>query len=102
MLNTSTRTGRHYSGLRFRSSAPGEYPRGQSGKLTRSIAYATSGINTLRISSNVVYAKYLEEGTVNMSARPHKKLGWMRLAIELEEGITERYLQQEPAKELIR
>ena len=32
MLGTGTRTGRKYSGLPNRSSAPGEYPRSQSGR----------------------------------------------------------------------
>ena len=92
MLSTGTRSGRKYPNLKFQSSAPGEYPRSQSGELLRTIYYDSSH-TSIRVGATANHALYLEKGTKRMSARPHPSLPWLRLAMELEERNIENYLR---------
>ena len=70
------RTGIKYKSLLNRSSAPGEAPAAQSGKLrqewddiTERQGNGHTSIVTSRITSTTPYAGYLEEGTERMAAR---------------------------------
>lgn len=72
-----TRSGVKYKSLPNRSSAPGEAPAAQSGKLrqewddiTERQGNGHTSIVTSRITSTTPYAGYLEEGTERMAARP--------------------------------
>jgi hypothetical protein len=100
MLSTGSRTGRKYKGNPFVSSAPGEYPRSQSGALRDSIYYDANSIHDFRIGATAKHAIYLEGGTRFMSARPHPDLPFMQLAMELEERNIENYLQDGPYQEI--
>jgi hypothetical protein len=102
LLATGSRSGEHYRGQPHRSSAPGEYPRSQSGRLLRSIYYATSGFHSFRIGATEPHADFLERGTALMSARPTIKLPWMQKAMKLEERNITNYLRREVTKELRR
>lgn len=71
------RNGIKYKSLPNRSSAPGEAPAAQSGKLrqewddiTERQGNGHTSIVTSRITSTTPYAGYLEEGTERMAARP--------------------------------
>lgn len=71
------RNGIKYKSLPNRSSAPGEAPAAQSGKLrqewddiTERQGNGHTSIVTSRIISTTPYAGYLEEGTERMAARP--------------------------------
>ena len=71
------RNGIKYKSLPNRSSAPGEAPAAQSGKLrqewddiTERQGNGHTSIVTSRITSTTPYAGYLEEGTESMAARP--------------------------------
>lgn len=71
------RNGVKYKSLPNRSSAPGEAPAAQSGKLrqewddiTERQGNGHTSIVTSRITSTTPYAGYLEEGTERMAARP--------------------------------
>lgn len=71
------RNGIKYKSLSNRSSAPGEAPAAQSGKLrqewddiTERQGNGHTSIVTSRITSTTPYAEYLEEGTERMAARP--------------------------------
>lgn len=50
-------------------SAPGEFPRLDTGELRRSITWEISG-SVARVGTNKIYGKYLELGTRHMEARP--------------------------------
>ena len=70
------RNGIKYKSLPNRSSAPGEAPAAQSGKLrqewddiTERQGNGHTSIVTSRITSTTPYAGYLEEGTERMAAR---------------------------------
>jgi len=53
-------------------SAPGGYPYRQSGDLIRSYVYQVDRANLWSaIASDLVYARYLEQGTRIMRPRPH-------------------------------
>lgn len=92
LLNTGLRTGRKYRGLPNRSSAPGEFPRSQSGRLAKSLYFNASGSLAFRVGATVKWALFLSKGTKFMSARPNKSEPWLRRVINLNEGITRNYL----------
>lgn len=60
----------------YKASAPGEPPRSRTRTLIKSIAYEVRWYNvgtevvTVRVGSNVPYARHLEFGTRKMAARP--------------------------------
>jgi hypothetical protein len=66
-IRTGSRSGEHYSGLPNRSSAPGEPPKTQSGRLASSIksmsrAYPKEGRSFGQVISNAPYSQALEYG----------------------------------------
>jgi hypothetical protein len=64
----SPKSGIHHPGLPRRSSAPGEYPANQSGKLRGSIRTSSSATR-MDIGTTAKHAKYLRWGTVKMARR---------------------------------
>lgn len=73
---SGSRGGKKYKRLPNRSSAPGEPPASQSGDLMEYWNEDTlvEGNRVIsRIKSDTEYAKYLDEGTSRMAARPIKK-----------------------------
>jgi len=94
MLTTGTRTGRKYKNLPNRSSAEGEAPRSQSGRLVRSIYFNAGSSTQFSVGATARHAIFLERGTKFMGARPNPKLPWLKLSIHLEEGNTEKYLKE--------
>ena len=92
ILNTGNRTGVKYRRLPHRSSAPGEPPRSQSGRLAKSADYVVTGSKEVMVKESKI-GKFLEDGTRKMHPRPH-----LILAINLEERNVENYLQKGPEK----
>lgn len=68
------------------ASSPGEYPRSQTGRLRDSIEYQIRG-DSLVIFAGAEYARYLEDGTSKMGARP-----FMRRGIEETSDLVEQHL----------
>lgn len=60
LIKDPPKTGRKYPSLPNRSSAPGESPANQSGKLMESVKYKVSSWNLLRVGDTVKYGKFLE------------------------------------------
>lgn len=71
LLTTGARTGRKYPNLPNRSSARGEPPRSQSGRLVRSYNYKVSSWHQMTVGESATYAGFLEDGTRKMRPRPH-------------------------------
>lgn len=87
MLTTGSRSGIQYHRLPHRSSAPGEPPRSQGGRLVKSADYVVTGSKEIIVKESLI-GKFLEEGTSRMRPRPH-----LIRAIDLEERNVEKYLQ---------
>jgi HK97 gp10 family phage protein len=73
------KTGRVYKvrGRKRRASAPGEYPANQTGNLRSAINFSVNGDDELQFGAqeegskrDAKYAKFLENGTSRMRARP--------------------------------
>ena len=92
LLSTGIRTGRKYKNLPNRSSAPGEFPRSQSGRLAKSLYSNASGSLSFRVGATEKWAIFLAAGTKIMSARPNKTESWLIFVINQNEGITRNYL----------
>jgi len=73
LIRTGNRTGRQYSfrGRIHIASSPTEAPANRSGRLARSGGYKVSGPYQMVVGEKVEYAKFLEDGTKKMKARPH-------------------------------
>lgn len=71
LIMSPPKTGRKYPELPNRSSAPGEAPANQSGKLAGSGGYKVRNHLEMTVGEEVEYAKYLEDGTKKMKKRPH-------------------------------
>lgn len=70
-LHTVGRRQRNLRNWRYNPSKPGEFPHLDSGDLRRSIFFQINrSLQTVRVGSNLKYAKYLEEGTKRMAQRP--------------------------------
>lgn len=74
-ISDGRKTGKKYPNLPNRSSAAGEYPAKQSGKLIRAIKTVLSPDKTqafvgVHNTAQVPYAVWLEYGTRNMAERP--------------------------------
>ncbi len=54
-----------------RASAPGEAPMTDTGRLANSINFDRVGDLTATVGSNLIYALYLEYGTMDMRPRPY-------------------------------
>lgn len=98
-LISGTRTGRKYPQLPNRSSAPGEYPKNQSGRLKDSL-YAKASFSELKIGAKAKHGLYLEFGTSRMSARPNAKNPWLQMAMRLQRRNIRNYLTREVLKEI--
>lgn len=70
-IQKGTRTGRLYrrGSITHRASAPGEFPKSDTGRLVSSI-YVDFTYQIARVGSQLKYAKWLEDGTTKMAARP--------------------------------
>lgn len=76
---TGTRGGREYkvpgTQVRVKASAPGEAPATRTGRLRQSYAvsdiYDHNGNMSIRVGSELDYARRLERGTKKMKPRPH-------------------------------
>lgn len=70
-IQTGGRTGRLYRRGRnmHQSSAPGEYPKSDTGRLASSIRTDFSFLNA-SVGSDLNYSAWLENGTPRMAARP--------------------------------
>jgi HK97 gp10 family phage protein len=66
------KTGRVYErgNITHQSSAPGEAPATDTGRLASSVEYKMESRLTATVGSNVVYGSYLEFGTQRIAARP--------------------------------
>jgi HK97 gp10 family phage protein len=71
LIKDPPKTGRKYPSLKNRSSAVGEAPAYQSGKLSRGVRYAVSGWSKMEVGDTVFYGYFLEYGTTKMKPRPH-------------------------------
>ena len=71
LLTTGVRTGRKYRNLPNRSSARGEPPQSQSGRLVRSYNYKVASWHHMTVGERATYAGLLEGGTRKMAPRPH-------------------------------
>ena len=71
LLTTGARTGRKYDALPNRSSARGEAPQSQSGRLVRSYNYKVASWHHMTVGERATYAGFLEGGTRKMAPRPH-------------------------------
>lgn len=67
------KTGRVYriGNKRHQASAPGQAPANLSGVLRRSVDFNVKGSTELEFGAKADYAKYLEQGTQKMAARPY-------------------------------
>lgn len=101
LLDTGIRTGRKYSRLPHRSSAPGEMPRSQSGRLSRLMFSKTGGIDNFRVGNTAAYARFLSDGTKHMKPRKSKTNPWLEFVIQLEERNTEKYLHNGVLREIM-
>jgi len=69
-LRTGNRASKRRTRVRQRS-APGEYPKSDTGRLAKSIVSILTGPNTVAVGTTFVkYGRYLEEGTRHMAPRP--------------------------------
>lgn len=106
LLTTGVRSGRKHPGLPNTSSAPGEFPRSQSGRLAQSLYSKAGSRFQFRIGATAPWATFLAKGTGNpdgserMSPRKSKAEPWLEFVIEQEENITENYLHDGVAKEI--
>lgn len=73
MILDPPKTGKVYriNGRNHRASAPGEAPANLTGTLRRSIDFEVRGSMNMTFGANAPYAKYLEDGTEKMKARPY-------------------------------
>lgn len=71
-LTTGNRSGRvyRYRGQSYQASAAGEIPAKRSGDLAKSVDFGVSG-KRLTFGERMFYAKFLQNGTSRMAARPH-------------------------------
>jgi HK97 gp10 family phage protein len=93
-LSTGKRTGRVYMrrGRKHRSSAAGEIPAKDTGRLAKSVKYNV-GNKFVRIGETAPYAKHLEYGTSRMAARPH-----LAVTVEANRKILEEQLNEQIKK----
>ena len=71
LLTAERKTGRKYAKLPNRSSAPGEAPQSQSGRLLKSYNYKVNSPFRMTVGERAKYAGFLEDGTGRMRRRPH-------------------------------
>ena len=88
IITSPPKTGRKYSGLPRRSSAPGEAPAHQFGGLKNSIVYKVHGYDSMEFGSTIEYSEYLENGTQKMQPRP-----WLSRTVGVKSGVSVRILR---------
>lgn len=73
LIQEPPKTGRIYSigGKRHQASAAGEAPANRTGMLKKSVGYRVRASHQVEFGDEVLYGKFLEEGTRRMSPRPH-------------------------------
>jgi hypothetical protein len=83
VIRTGKRTGIHWLGLPNQSSAPGEPPANQYGRLARGYKSKTGRLEMM-VYTNVKYAPFLENGTSKIKPRPHfiKTIGSLHNRLE--------------------
>jgi len=103
LLNTGVRTGRKYRQLPNRSSAPGEMPRTQSGRLASLMKSRTGSPNTFSVLNTAPYAKVLATGDFERNLKPRKSREnpWLKFVIDQGERNTDNYLRQGVLKEIV-
>lgn len=72
-ITAKNKTGRIYiiGGRRHQASAPGESPANLTGQLRRSVNYVVRGSSQMEFGDEILYGKFLEQGTSKMLPRPH-------------------------------
>lgn len=103
LLSTGIRTGRKYKSLPNTSSAPGEMPRSQSGRMARSLYVRSGNSKEFRIGATVPWAKKLSEGDfeTNLKPRKSKEEPWLLFVVDQEVNITRKYLERGVVEEII-
>lgn len=91
LIKSKDKTGRIYKfkGRDHQASAPGEAPANRSGRLMKSSNYRVRNHQEMSIGEEVLWAKFLEEGTRKMSPRPH-----LIRAINNTAGVTYNILEE--------
>tara|TARA_R110000744_G_C19098203_1_gene533269 strand:+ start:124 stop:552 length:429 start_codon:yes stop_codon:yes gene_type:complete len=71
-IQRGPKTGRTYQrrGVTHTSSAPGQAPATDTGRLANSITFEQVGPVSVTVGSALIYAAYLEYGTTRMAPRP--------------------------------
>lgn len=103
LLNTGIRTGRKYPQLPNRSSAPGEMPRTQSGRLARLMQSKTGSTDKFSVLNTAPYANALSRGVPERNLRPRKsrREPWLKYVIDQGDRNTRNYLHQGVYREII-
>lgn len=84
------RKGKKNARYRHQASAPGQMPANFTGKLRRSIRFLVHGWRKMEFGADAEYAKFLEEGTSRMAARP-----FLIKSIELNEKNSDQHFERE-------
>lgn len=102
LLNTGIRTGRKYKQFPNTSSAPGEMPRSQSGRLAESLYSRSGNSQEFRVGATVPWAQILSDGDPDKNLLPRKspQEPWLLFVVDQEEGITRKYLLNGVLKEI--
>lgn len=81
--------------VKHRASAAGEYPANRTGNLRRALNFNVVGSNKLIWGDRAFYAKWLEDGTFKMGARP-----FLKMTIEANRALSIKYLDTAVRKAL--
>ena len=96
LIRQGPKTGRKYSGLPNRSSAPHEAAANQSGKLIDSIDYKVKNWQSMEVGETVDYAEFLAKGTSRMAPRDQLIMAVnnkARDAVRIMEEMTDREIK---------
>lgn len=87
-IQKGSRSGRIYRRrtITHRASAPGEYPKTDTGRLVSSIR-TDFGNFTAEVGSDVIYSEYLESGTQIMQPRP-----WLKRSFDTNARLIQQYM----------
>jgi len=95
LIETGPKTGRKWPNLPNRSSAPGQPPANQFGRLVKSYNYKVKNWQNMTVGESARYADFLERGTRKMRPRPH-----MIVAVNLTAGDVINMMYQRSAEQL--
>lgn len=91
LIKTTSKTGHKWKNLPNKSSAPGEPPATQSGKLATDVLYWKTGnqwkVGVKNGAESSAYASYLEYGTERMKPRPFMRPAFWNVETEISEII---------------